>query len=631
MSAPGAIAPLIAELDELIGQLDRVTAEHAAALAEVTPAHRAGAENLLHYAHLRGVDVRGLQNGLHDLGATSLTTVESLTGGRLRLARAVLRALAGEDPGTDIAGIIAADDEADRVLEANADALLGPERPGVPARIMVTLPAEAAADPGLVRGFAEAGMDLARINCAHDGPAAWAAMIDHVRAAAAAVGREIPVSMDLAGPKLRTGPIAPGPRVGRARVLRDDSGTVIAPARLWLTAADDPDPAPAPETPAPGRPALAVRVDRAWLGRLRPGSVIGLVDARDLRREFTVVAAGAAGALAEGRRNAWVPEGALLRHAHEATPARGIPATVRRLRLHRGDLLHLTDEPILAEPAAPGAPGRISCTIGAAVRALRPGDAVLFDDGAIGAEVERLEPTPGGHVDAVLRVTRARPGGANLAAGKGVNLPDTPLPLPSLTPEDAEHLRFVVEHADIAAVSFIRTPGDVAHVLGVLGELAAEHDRAGRPELAARARDLGLILKIETIPGFRNLPGIMLAAMARDEVGVMIARGDLAVELGFDRMGEVPGQILALAQAARMPVVLGTQVLETLAKRGLPSRAEITDAAHALRAECVMLNKGPFIVDAIAALDDLARALGRSRRKNRILLRRIRSWDGAGR
>ena len=200
--------------------------------------------------------------------------------------------------------------------------------------------------------------------------------------------------------------------------------------------------------------------------------------------------------------------------------------------------------------------------------------------------------------------------------------------MPALTEEDARNLRFVAENGHVAAISFIRTPEDVAQVLDELEKIAREHEDAGDDELAARTRGLGIVLKIETIPAFENLPEILVAGMRHANMGIMIARGDLAVELGFQRMGEVPGQILALAQAARVPTILGTQVLESLAKSGLPARAEITDAAFALRAECVMLNKGPHITDAIGILDNLAKKMGRSQRKNRIMLRRIRSWDG---
>ncbi|WP_295629356.1 pyruvate kinase [uncultured Corynebacterium sp.] len=656
------VRPLIEQLDDLLSRFDRVSADSADLLAAVHPEHRAGAENLLQYAHLRTIDIRELQNRLHDLGVTSLTTAESGVYGRLAIARAVLRAVAGLESDTDVAGYIELDDAADVALDEHSDRLFGVEREGVPARIMVTLPSEAADDPELVRGFARAGMDVARINCAHDGQAAWLKMIDNVRTAAAEVGRDIEVSMDLAGPKIRTGAVADGPRVGRARVTRDDAGTVLTPAKLWLTprvvdlggpgGPGEPDeareghvpprPAPVPEG-LPGRPALPLTVDAGWLENLQVGAEITLHDNRSAKRQFTVTHVEDGGVLAEGDRNAYVADGTLLRHDYEKTRATGVPPVVRKLRFEVGDEMVLTTEDVESIPfEESGEPPRVSCTLPEAVAALEVGQPVLFDDGAIAAEVVDVAEVAAGEVgagedddsarhEARLKVTRAKPGGQNLAAHKGINLPTTDLPVPALTDEDVENLRFVAEHGHVAAVSFIRTPADVEHVLEVLESIAAEHEAAGEAELAERTRGLGVVLKIETIPAFENLPAVLVAGMRHANMGIMIARGDLAVELGFQRMGEVPGQILALAQAARVPTILGTQVLESLAKSGLPARAEITDAAFALRAECVMLNKGPHVTDAIGILDDLATKMGRSQRKSRIMLRRIRSWGGDSR
>ncbi len=87
---------------------------------------------------------------------------------------------------------------------------------------------------------------------------------------------------------------------------------------------------------------------------------------------------------------------------------------------------------------------------------------------------------------------------------------------------------------------------------------------------------------------------MLLTAMRWPSCGVMIARGDLAVECGFERLAEVQEEILWISEAAHVPVIWATQVLETLAKKGMPSRAEITDAAMGQRAECVMLNKVPM-------------------------------------
>ena len=110
---------------------------------------------------------------------------------------------------------------------------------------------------------------------------------------------------------------------------------------------------------------------------------------------------------------------------------------------------------------------------------------------------------------------------------------------------------------------------------------------------------------------------------ANAPVGVMIARGDLAIESGYQRLAELQEEMLWLAEAAHVPVVWATQVLETLAKTGLPSRAEITDAAMGERAECVMLNKGPYVAEAVAALDDILRRMEQHQYKKRSLYRRL--------
>jgi pyruvate kinase len=115
--------------------------------------------------------------------------------------------------------------------------------------------------------------------------------------------------------------------------------------------------------------------------------------------------------------------------------------------------------------------------------------------------------------------------------------------------------------------------------------------------------------------------------MGSPSVGVMIARGDLAVEMGYERLAEVQEEILWLAEAALVPAIWATQVLETLAKQGTPSRAEITDAAMGERAECVMLNKGPHILEAIHALDDILSRMQAHQHKKRAMLRRLHWWQ----
>ena len=209
----------------------------------------------------------------------------------------------------------------------------------------------------------------------------------------------------------------------------------------------------------------------------------------------------------------------------------------------------------------------------------------------------------------MVKINRAREGGDKLRGDKGINLPDSALRLSALTAKDVEHLEFVVHHADMVSLSFANSAADV--------ELLQQHlKRLG-------GEKLGVILKIETRRGFENLPEMLFAALRSTRCGVMIARGDLAVECGFERLAEVQEEILWLCEAAHVPVIWATQVLESLAKDGLPSRAEITDAAMSERAECVMLNKGPHVCQAVGVLDDILQRMQGHVTKKRSMLREL--------
>ena len=232
------------------------------------------------------------------------------------------------------------------------------------------------------------------------------------------------------------------------------------------------------------------------------------------------------------------------------------------------------------------------------------GEPIWLDDGKIGGTITAVEP---GRV--TVEIKQAPADGVKLGAGKGINAPETKLRVSSLTEEDLEALAFIAKNADILGYSFVRTEDDIRCLQARLEQLGAEN--------------LGIILKIETRQGFENLPRLLLAAMRSRAVGVMIARGDLAVECGYQRLAEIQEEILWISEAAHVPVVWATQVLETLAKTGMPSRSEITDAAMGERAECVMLNKGPFVVDAVKTLDDILRRMQAHQEKKRSMLRKL--------
>ena len=167
-----------------------------------------------------------------------------------------------------------------------------------------------------------------------------------------------------------------------------------------------------------------------------------------------------------------------------------------------------------------------------------------------------------------------------------------------------------MEHADIVGLSFVRHAEDVAALQAKLARL--------------NASNLGIVLKIETQSAFEHLPAILLQALRSPRLGVMIARGDLAVECGWERLAEAQEEILWLCEAAHVPAIWATQVLENLAKRGAPSRAEITDAAMGERAECVMLNKGPHLAEAVQVLDNILCRMETHQSKKSARLRRLR-------
>ncbi|NKX55607.1 pyruvate kinase [Arthrobacter mobilis] len=601
---------LLADVRRLHQDLLEAEARQAAEIAAVRPRHRYSAANLVHYVELRRHDIRDMQARLARYGLTSLGRTESRVLASVESLLRTLIRLTGADGAEPPPARVP---DGAELLAGNADALLGPKPEGRGTRIMVTFPSEAATDPQLVQDMLASGMDIARINCAHDGPEQWAAMIANIRPAEAALRTRCLVAMDLGGPKLRTGPVEPGPQVLKVRPVRTATGAVVEPALLWLGSR----PVHAPG--AADAPVLPL-ADPGWAGRRRAGETVRLVDARGSRRSLQVVQAGG-GCLASSARTVYFVPGLELAafpagEAPEEERRNGepdgdtvrvgpLPAARQALLVHRGDTVVLTRD---LAPAVPSTGGihRIGCTLPEVFTDVRPGERVLLDDGKIGGVVTAVSPD-----EVEVQVRTAAAGGTRLRAGKGINLPDTWLSVPALTEEDIRDLDFVKEHADIVSLSFVRSPADVQELISRLGD----------------RQHLGIVLKIETVPAFEALPQILLEAMRWENIGVMIARGDLAVEAGFERLAEVQEEILWLCEAGHVPVIWATQVLDRLARTGVPSRAEVTDAAMAERAECVMLNKGPYIHEAITMLADILARMQDHMQKKRSLLRRLRSWD----
>ena len=517
-----------------------------------------------------------------------------------------LRALDGNEGGQGDGGDTPGQPSA---LDAHTEALFGPAPASRKVRIMVTVATEAAHNYTLVQELVRSGMDCMRINCAHDEARDWRAMIGFLRRASRELGRPCRVAMDLGGPKLRTGPLKPGAAVLKIRPDRDVFGRVTAPARIWLTAVPGGHGAPSPA-------AATLSVPARWLAQLQVADTITFADARAARRIMKVAEVDAGGVWTELAKTSYLVPGTRIRRA--AATGKGATAIVGPMApreapvvLHVGDILIVNRSLKPGRPATYDRRGRlltpasIGCTLPEVFDDVSCGDAIWFDDGKIGGVIDRVEPDR-----AMVKINHAREQGEKLRGDKGINLPDSALRLPALTTKDIEDLKFVVRHSDLVSLSFANCAADVEQLQQHLKRLGGEK--------------LGVILKVETRRGFENLPEMLFAALHSSHCGIMIARGDLAVECGFERLAEVQEEILWLCEAAHVPVIWATQVLESLAKDGFPSRAEITDAAMSERAECVMLNNGAHVCQAVEVLDNILRRMQEHVTKKRSMLRELK-------
>ena len=250
------------------------------------------------------------------------------------------------------------------------------------------------------------------------------------------------------------------------------------------------------------------------------------------------------------------------------------------LALRDGDTL------VIAQGEDLGGPGRISCAFDALFTSVAAGQRLLLDDGRIELQVESVAP---GQL-----TTRVVNGGV-LDSHKGINLPGVALRTTALTAKDLDDLRAgVAMGVDIVALSFVQSADDVR----------AAHTAAA----AAGMPDLPIVAKIEKPSAVESIEDILKVSD-----GLMVARGDLGVEVPIETLPAVQKRLVAAARRRGIPVILATQVLESMRVEPRPTRAEVTDAAHAVDegVDAIMLagetSVGQYPVKAVATLDAIIR------------------------
>ena len=246
--------------------------------------------------------------------------------------------------------------------------------------------------------------------------------------------------------------------------------------------------------------------------------------------------------------------------------------------LRRGDTLVLTTRKVI------GTSTLLSVTYPRLTKDLKAGDQILLDDGRL--ELKVLTKAAGGLRCKVVR-------GGVLGSHKGVNLPGAKLSLPSLSHKDKADLRFgIAQGVDYIALSFVRTANDI---------------NATRQFLKMHGVDIPIIAKIEKPEAIQNLDEIIRAAD-----GIMVARGDLGVEMSPEQVPLLQKKIINACNLAEKPVITATQMLESMIESPQPTRAEASDVANAILdgTDCVMLSgetaMGNYPVQAVEVMARIA-------------------------
>lgn len=476
--------------------------------------------------------------------------------------------------------------------------------------IMVTLPSYAADNEGeLIQKLANSGVNVFRINTAHDSPATWKMMAEVISGINTERDKKnkVKIFVDLAGPKIRTGKIR---RLDLPVVMgsnKREKEVHIFSGEMITTRAETIDPRTQKKIPA------RITVEKKFFKKLNKEYSFRVVDSNRKKALITISEIHDEYATGVINKKIYLNESAKLHYNHNQGSILNIERQIDPIRLFKGDLLVITERDVegrsvlFDENKNVLKSALISCSFQGIISHIKIGEQVFIDDGKIGLEViEKSDHS------IICKVTLAKVNGTLLKEEKGINFPDTYIKTAALTKRDRENMLSVIDFADHLSISFCQNAKDVRDLQNLLTQNGCD--------------DIGIIAKIETKQAIANMPEILEQLLTCKKSGVMIARGDLAIEVGFKNMGSIQEALLDICSAAHMPVIWATQVLESQMKNNLPSRAEVTDAAMGGRAECVMLNKGAFATDTIDILRHILHDMHSIFKKNRQLLKKEMLW-----
>jgi pyruvate kinase len=565
-------------------------------------------QNLRAYTYLRSKDITTLQEKLTNFGLSSLGRSQSCILSAINQDLIIVSALLGVDTKElESHDNFLSFKESQRIMEEKAT-VFGKLDSDLITKVMVTLPSEAKDSPSLIRELIATDTSVLRINTAHDDPIAWGKMAQTIQEENKLQNKETKIYVDLAGPKNRTGKIIKNTypfKIGSKEGEKVEITSKILENTLTKRESKDEKSI-----------ASLVVEDGFYEEAFKHQDKIFIQDVeRGKKQSFKLI-------VEEGKLFAIIDKKVLI-----------LPTTIVKLKTKRETLksklhnfivqteiirLFREDSIIITPNEIDGYSNYnyegtvysaiINCSNKEIFNYVKIGDNIFIDDGKIGCKIVKLLP-----IGLECNVFLAKEQGTTLKEEKGINFPDTDLVIDAITPTDKKIFANIVEYADILGISFAQSDKDIKELQDMLKEINKE--------------SIAIVPKIETKLALKNLPKILEQLLQGDKFALMIARGDLAIEVGFDNLPYVQEEIFNICEAAHVPVIYATQILEGKMKNNLPSRAEVIDAANAQRADCVMLNKGPFVVDTIVSIKNILKTVHGIFHKNKQLLSNCKLWE----
>lgn len=598
-----------ASIKDIIQKTKEIEKSYELELAKVHPVFKKSAVNLLHYLAFRTFNIDELQIELKNLGLPSLSSIEGHVMRSLYNLQNILHHLLGLQEVLNPKGYVSVK-KSERIMRKNNKLLFGYKSNKRTTRIMVTLPSIAADEPIFVENLISLGMNCARINCAHDNPDSWTGMIKNIHKANEKLKKNCKITMDLAGPKIRTGAVDTSKDGIKIKALCDDLGKINKSALLWIAPPDV-----LPPFHEEFNPIHIIPVPKSLYKFIKRNDTLLFKDSHGKTGSIIINRKEGKGKWGLCEETACLETGTEFilekfkkTNLEDDQKEKLVPKD-QFIKLFEGDKLILHKDSRSGKNASydengiVAFPAHISCTFPQIFNDVKIGEPIFFNDGKIEGVIKSVTIK-----DLEVCIVNAKKNGSKLRADKGINLPESNLSISGLTEKDKIDLSFIAKHADAVNLSFVNTPQDVLSLQKLLND---------------NNSDAGIILKIESQKGFTNLPAILLTAMQGYPLGVMIARGDLAVETGWKNFAIIQQEILRICRAAHIPQVWGTQVLENLIKKGTPSRSEITDVSMAGQADCVMLNKGSYIEKGVKMLNKILRQMQSFQNKTGVVLPKL--------